>query len=115
MTSQPLVDFEPHKRRIAALAASFPSLVDKPGTRPWDALELLRWLCEGGGSSGGKKTARFVLGVWDPNNDWVEVARDNEIANPEQASRFELFEAMRVWDAPHVAAFVAWVQAPFWP
>ena len=55
---------------IRILAQSFPCLWNAPGVRPWEPLEFDGWASSGGPSHGEVCTARFLLAVWDPNNDW---------------------------------------------
>lgn len=101
---------------MTRLAHRFPGLRGAPGVDPWDAITLLRWAC-GGRSHGEVLAAKFVLSVWNTSTDWEEIARDEGIlTTPEgRFSRFDLFEAMAVWDAAHVEAMLAWLQLPFWP
>lgn len=87
---------------IEQLAVSFPSLANQPGVTPWDSLALDAWACGPAPSHGMLCAARFVLAVWDPNTDW-------------RCGRFDLMEAMGVWDVAHHRAFVAWALAPWWP
>lgn len=70
------------------------------GLKPWDALLADRGVA--GRSDGEKEVLRFLLGVWDPGTEW-------------QAGPFNLFDALRTWDPPRVAAFQAWVREPWWP
>lgn len=97
------------------LALSFPSLTRASGVQPWNADALLRWLCGPAPSSGMAHAARFLLGVWNPTTDWVREAESQGIAGSAAAKRFDLLDAMGVWDEAHCAAFTAWVAAPFWP
>ena len=115
--SSPVTSLEPHKRRMSELAATCPSTAGMPGARNWDALELLRWLCTGGGSTGEKLVAQFLLGVWDPVAHWADVARENDFSPEEalQAGGFDFFEAMHAFDARQVQALTAWMHNPFWP
>lgn len=101
--------------KMAALAMSFPSGEVIQGAAPWDQLKVLRWLCEFGGSHGERCAAQFLLSVWNPSTDWVDMAREHGYENPEGAGRFDMQEALGVWDRHHRAAFVAWVQEPWWP
>ncbi len=103
---------------MTKLAKMFHSLIDAPGVDPWEPLALLRWAIVGGGASHGEKlAAQFVLSVWNSSTDWEEVARENKIiTDPEHHfTRFDLFEAMNVWDQEHIAAMQAWIELPFFP
>lgn len=92
--------------RFAIFVASFPALKDAPGTFPWDAHRLVKWARSA--SHGEQLAAKFVLGVWNPGTDWSKVAGV-------KFSRFDLFEAMNVWDDAQIAAAVAWMRRPFFP
>jgi hypothetical protein len=39
---------------------------------------------------------------WDPSTEW-------------EAGRFDVMEALRVWDLKHRAAFLEWAKDPWWP
>ena len=51
--------------------------------------------------SGAHHAARFILAVW--NND-AEGTCD----------RFDVIEALAIWDEEHRAAFLAWAKNPWW-
>lgn len=87
--------------RIQILAKRFPSLHAAPGMNPWDAVAIDDWAAGGGPSHGEVCTARFVLAVWEPNENW-------------RSGRFDLMEALRVWDGPHRRAFLVWASDPWW-
>lgn len=87
--------------RVRLLAQTFPSLWTAPGIRPWDAVVVDQWASSGRASHGELCTARFVLAVWDTNGEW-------------QSGRFDLMEALRVWDLPHRQAFLDWASEPWW-
>lgn len=60
---------------MTRLAKLFPSLREGvPGVDPWDAIELLDWLCGPAPTSGSTQAALFVLGAWN-DHDWIEVAK----------------------------------------
>lgn len=101
---------------MTRLARLFPSLRYADGIEPWDSLTLLRWGLSGK-SHGEALAAKFVLSVWNSTTDWEEIARDHEIiTEPDRHfSRFDIYEAMGVWDHEHVTAMLAWLQLPFWP
>src|SRR5262249_44533918 len=71
------------------------------GIHPFDADEFNRW-AQGPVSHGERVTARFLLAVWDPVIEW-------------EAGKFDLMEALRIWDPPHREAFLAWASDPWWP
>ena len=99
---------------ITRLAKLFPSLREAPGVDPWDALTLLRWSLAA--SHGEALAVKFVLSVWNSSTDWEKVAREEKLIKPdERFSRFDLFEAMSVWDQEHVSAALAWIELPFFP
>ena len=88
--------------RMAALARTFPSTAKADGVRLWDANTFDRWVAESPVSHGELLTAQFLLAVWDPAQDW-------------RCGRFDLMDALRIWDDRHRAAFLAWVADPWWP
>jgi hypothetical protein len=89
------------RARMTAFAQTFPSMRYASGIEPWDALQLDAW---GNGlrSHGERVTAQFLLAVWDPSTDW-------------KRGRFDLMEALRIWDAQHHKAFLKWAVDPWWP
>lgn len=91
------------RRAMTVLAQSFPTLRLVDGVEPWDADRFLAWLCGP------------VLGVWNSRTDWSEVARELGLEGADKLSRFDLFEAMNVWDEEHSLACRRWIEAPFWP
>ncbi len=82
--------------RVTLLADSFPALRKAPGVAPWDEKKFVRWM-KSGVSHGELCAARFVLSVWN-HYDY----------------KFDMHEAMGVWDNDNLAAFVAWAKAPWW-
>ncbi len=95
---------EPHTyaARMTALALSFPTLRYADGVAPWEPLHFGRWLRSGAPGHGAKCAGRFLLSVWNPSTRW-------------RSGRFDLHEALCVWDREHHAAFLAWVRSPWWP
>ncbi len=92
---------------MTRLACSFPSLRSAAGVEPWDPLALLRWSLPA--SHGEACAAKFVLSVWNSSTN-------NELIEPDRKfSRFDLFEAMNVWDQEHINAALAWIELPFSP
>jgi hypothetical protein len=90
----------PLETKMSNFAMSFPSLRGAPGVKLWDAKTLDRW-AKAGPSHGERVTARFVLAVWNSDTDW-------------ECGKFDLMEALSVWDAKHHTAFLAWVREPWW-
>jgi hypothetical protein len=88
--------------RMTAFALSFHSLRNAPGVKLWDADTLDRWAADTALSHGERVTAQFVLHVRDPDHAW-------------RCGKFDLMEALRVWDNDHHAGFLAWVKEPWWP
>jgi len=99
------------------LCALFHSLDGVPGTRPWDAMVLLKWLCTSPGvSHGSSHAAKFVLRVWNSYTNWDEAAHEEKLLKKsEHIKPFDMFEALACWDGGNAAAFRAWVEVPFWP
>jgi hypothetical protein len=87
--------------RMTELALRFPSMRGAPGVNPWDPEKLVYWGA-GGASSGERRTARFLLTVWNRYAEW-------------EIGRFDIFEALNVWDLPHREAFLLWAADPWWP
>ncbi len=81
--------------KMTAFACSFPSLRHAPGIKCWDANELDRWAAEMPLSHGELCTARFVLAIWDSDAEW-------------RCGRFDIMEALRIWDPSHHSVFLAW-------
>lgn len=88
--------------RMTAFAQSFPSTLKAAGVALWDANTFDRWAAEIPVSHGELVTARFLLAVWDPEYAWL-------------CGKFNVMEALKVWDEQHRAAFLAWVRDPWWP
>lgn len=87
---------------MARLTRTFPSTKKAAGVDPWSADALDRWAADTPLSPGELVTARFLLAVWDPGYPWW-------------CGRFDLMEALRVWDESHHTAFLAWARHPWWP
>jgi hypothetical protein len=88
--------------KMAAFARTFPSTAKSDGVRLWDAHTLDHWAAETPVSHGELLTAQFLLSVRDSATAW-------------RCGRFELMDALRVWDDQHRAAFLAWADDPWWP
>ena len=85
--------------------ARWQALVDqfnlkKNGVDPWNAIELDRSF--NGASHGEKCTIAFLLNVWSPGDKW-------------NCGKFDMIDAMGVWDDDQLAAFRSWVNNPWWP
>src|SRR4029077_4225837 len=100
---------------MTTLARSFPTLREADGLEPWDVERFARWLCSGT-SGGARRATRFVLHVWNPTADHREMGRELGLENADACLEpFNLSDAIGVWDEAHKRAFIAWVEAPFWP
>jgi hypothetical protein len=86
---------------MAALVLTFPSTTSAPPARFCDANSFDRWAAETPLSHGELVTARFLLAVWNPGHEW-------------RFGRFDMMEAIAVWDDRYRAAFIAWARDPFW-
>ncbi|MEQ1828111.1 MAG: hypothetical protein ABL921_19280, partial [Pirellula sp.] len=64
------------------LAQTLLCLWNAPSIRPWDALALDEWAASGSLSHGEICSVRFLLGVWDQDNEW-------------QCGKFDALEALR--------------------
>jgi hypothetical protein len=89
-------------QKMESLALSFPSLRSAVGVRPWSADELDAWARSDVSGHGALCAARFMLAVWNPDGAW-------------SCGRFDLMEALAVWDVDHRLAFLSWVGRPWWP
>lgn len=102
-------------RDLERLAGHFPTLRGAPGVEPWDAEELLRWLCTSPAAThGGAHAAAFLLQVYNPGVDWREHAQELGL-EAHGALPFNLVEAFAAWDRTHRAGLRAWTEAPFFP
>src|SRR4051794_22400017 len=86
--------------RVSQLARSFPALRGAPGVDPWDAVALNLWTCKGV-SHGEKLSAQLILTVWNQYEAW-------------ECGKFEVMEALQVWDDRHRSAFIEWAKEPWW-
>lgn len=87
--------------RMAQLVTSLPALRDAPGARPWNPLKIDAWAATGIPSHGERCAAQFVLAVWNPDVQW-------------NAGKFDVMDALSVWDPQHHYAFLQWVIDPWW-
>jgi len=100
---------------MASLCALFPALRKAPGAAPWDATAMLRHAC-GAISHGEQLAARFVLSVWNCKADWNEEAhKKGFLRADDRLRRFDVFEALAVWDFANREAFLTWARDPFFP
>jgi hypothetical protein len=98
--------------QLPSLRARGAPLPPREAATAWEALPFLRWLCTEGLSHGELLAARLVLGVWNPDTDWVAEAREAGLPYPLAAKRFDALEAATVWDREHLEALAAWLAAP---
>lgn len=100
---------------MTRLCRLFPTLRNAPGVEPWDSIKMLDFACSGA-SHGALLAARFVLSVWNHATDWNDEAhRAGILTGDDHLRRFDVFEALGVWDYPHHEAFLTWARDPFWP
>jgi hypothetical protein len=100
---------------MSTLARLFPSLREASGIDPFDRDTFTRWLCSGIGRAAARAGC-FLLYVSNPEVDPREVGRKLGLENAEGCLQpFDLTDALGAWDAEHTRAFIAWVEAPFWP
>lgn len=120
---------------ISALTANFPALKRKaefwfPGRASLKLWEALRFRALGIGASHGERCAvQFVLSVWNPATDWDDSELLKEwIAetgvteaslgwDPLQTKigKFDVFDALGVWETGDREAFLEWAKSPIWP
>lgn len=89
------------EEKLAAFARTFPSMAKASGVKLWDANTLDLWATESPISPGELATAQFLLAIWDPTHNW-------------RCGRFDLMDALKLWDDRHRAAFLAWAEEPWW-
>lgn len=91
--------------RMTRLARTFPCMRRKSGVMEdltwWNAETVDAWAASGGASHGERITAQFLLAVWNPDGDW-------------ESGKFDLMEALPLWDDGHREAFLTWAKAPWW-
>jgi hypothetical protein len=86
---------------MTMLAESFPSLRQAMNGRPFDP-DWMEHFAEGAMEGNSHWAAMFVLDVW---------YSDRSVRAP----RFNLIQAMRVWDDDHRNALDEWLMSPFYP
>ena len=111
---------------IVAMARNFPALTNRVPT-PWNAM---RFRANGIAASHGERCAvQFVLAVWNYSADWDQpeiidtwlretgLTEDKLGWNPREAKlgRFDVIDALGVWDQENRAAFTEWAKDPIWP
>jgi len=87
-------------QRLTALAQSFPALKEADGIAPFEPRILEKWTGSPACNELARHAACLVLNVYNPRTPW-------------RLGRFDVLKAMRTWDDAHRAAFLAWVQEPF--
>ena len=117
---------EDTRKFIVALARNFHSLRSWK-LEPWDALAFRSMIP--GRSHGEKCAARFVLAVWNTGTDWDDPQLVAEWVKETGASeqtlgwdpltmkvgKFDVVDALGVWDDDNRAAFIEWAKDPIWP
>jgi hypothetical protein len=112
---------------IVALANNFPVIRKRFQVEPWNAMSLRQQAL--GTSHGEKCAVQFVLRVWNASTDWddrVLVAEWLQESGSSAASlgydpfaaklgKFDVFDALGVWDDESRAAFLEWAKDPIWP
>ena len=111
---------------IVALAKSFPAVCKRVPT-PWHSM---RFRSSGIAASHGERCAvQFVLAVWNYSADWdhPDVIKawleetgltEHKLGwNPSEAKlgKFDVIDALGVWDEENRAAFSEWAKEPIWP
>lgn len=74
--------------------------LDKSGANPFDA-DLLDDN-HVGASHGEKVSIAFLLNVWNPGHEW-------------KVGKFDVIDALGIWDSSKRAAFSDWAREPWWP
>lgn len=72
----------------------------KSGASPFDANLLDANYA--GASHGEKVSIAFLLNVWNPGHEW-------------KAGKFDVMDALCVWDDAQRRAFCDWAKEPWWP
>ena len=106
---------EDGEQAMSRLIQRFPTLRGADGIDPWDLDRFLAWARRGETSAGTSCAARFILSVWNRTYDWRSIADGLGFTGSDPLDRFDIFEAIAVWDEEHVRAFRSWAELPFWP
>jgi hypothetical protein len=85
---------------MSTLAQTFPCLRNAPGIDPWDVNKLDEWASTPWPSHVEKCAAQFVLAVWNPDFKW-------------KCGKFDIMEAMKVWDSATYNAYLVWAADPW--
>ena len=86
------------RRKMEALAETFPSMRGVSAVKPWDADLLDHWARTA--SHGERATALFLLTVWNRYDPW-------------ESGKWDAVDALLIWDDLHRKAFVKWAAAPW--
>lgn len=114
----------PKRFDMTALARSFPSFahwkdvpgLDAGGSFNFDARAFFAWASSTNMSHGEYCVVQFLADVWNGNdckklNGSSTKARERVMG----VAKFDLHEALGVWDSGHRAAFLAWAKEPWFP
>jgi hypothetical protein len=85
-------------RRWALL---FPTVKAAFGSTLFQPIDLDSWATSQP-SDGALHAAKFLLALWNNQQVW-------------DCGKFDVTDAMSIWDAEHRAAFVVWAEQPWWP
>ena len=110
----PTGDLDP-RAAMTRLASLFPTLRGAAGVKPWNVEAFVTWACGPAPGGGALEAARFVLQVWNCNEDWTAFAREIGIESGEALVPFNVVRAMARWDRDHAEAMLAWLRTPFYP
>jgi hypothetical protein len=115
------------KAFIVAMARNFPALRHRGSLDPWDAM---RFRASGIAASHGERCAiQFVLSVWNFSTSWDDpelvagwleetgITKADLGWDPKTATlgKFDVIDALGVWDEGNRAAFIEWAKEPIWP
>jgi hypothetical protein len=110
----PTGDLDP-RAAMTRLASLFPTLRDAAGVKPWDVEAFVAWTCGPAPGGGAREAARFVLQVWNFDEDWTAYAQGLGIECGSALIPFNVVRAMNRWDRDHAEAMLEWLRAPFYP
>jgi hypothetical protein len=121
------------KAMLWCLAQSFPSVANLLARVKFEAFSPLdlRTLAVSGVSHSERMALLFLLRVWNSHTDWddlelMEEWREHLSEDPAvplqldprlryRVGKFDVFEALSVWDDDHRRVFRAWAEDPVWP